>query len=228
MIRSNQLESKIGHIFKDKKLLNTALCHSSYINEHHMSREECNERLEFLGDAVLELVVSDHLFEEFEKMPEGELSRTRAALVCEASLAECARSLSLGSFLFMGKGEDATGGRERDSVISDALEAVIGAIYLDGGYEAAKDFIYKILLDRSDAENVEKDPKSALQEMVQTDGACAVRYEIIEESGPEHDKVFKANVVINDEIFGTGEGRSKKTAEKNAAQAAINRLKEAR
>ena len=140
-MKLGQLEEKIGYRFKEPKLLRQAMCHSSYANERHMDRLLNNERLEFLGDAVLELITSEFLFKNYSKMPEGEATRTRASIVCEQTLALCARELGLGSFLLLGKGEDLTGGRERDSITSDAMEALLGAIYLDGGFASAKEFV---------------------------------------------------------------------------------------
>lgn len=162
-----ELEKRIGYHFQNPELLEKALRHSSYANEHKMNRIECNERLEFLGDAVLELVSSEHLFAQFPQMPEGELTRLRASLVCEPTLAFCAREIELGSFLRLGKGEEMTGGRHRDSVTSDALESVIGAVYLDGGFANAKEFVLKYVLNDMEHKKLFFDSKTIFQEMVQ-------------------------------------------------------------
>ncbi len=161
------LEEKIGYTFTDFNLLRQAMIHSSYANEKHLPKYKCNERLEFLGDAVLELVASEFLFYENRKMPEGELTKTRASMVCEPALAFCAKELALGVYLLLGKGEDATGGRERNSVTSDALEALIGAIYMDGGFANAKEFIHRFILDDLENKTLFFDSKTILQEMVQ-------------------------------------------------------------
>ena len=162
-----ELEEKIGYNFKDSHLLRHAVTHSSYVNEKHMKKADCNERLEFLGDAVLELISSEYLFFENQTMPEGELTKLRASMVCEKALAFCARDLELGSYLLLGKGEDATGGRFRESITSDALEALIGAIYLDGGFANAKEFILKYILNDLEGKRLFYDSKTILQEIVQ-------------------------------------------------------------
>ena len=162
-----ELESKIGYKFRDFSLLRRAMMHSSYTNEKHLEKYHCNERLEFLGDAVLELVSSEYLFLEFPKVSEGELTKTRASMVCEPSLAFCARDIDLGSYLLLGKGEEATGGRHRDSITSDALEALIGAIYLDGGFTNAKEFIHRFILTDLEDKKLFFDSKTILQEIVQ-------------------------------------------------------------
>ena len=212
-----ELEKRIGYHFQNPELLEKALRHSSYANEHKMNRIECNERLEFLGDAVLELVSSEHLFAQFPQMPEGELTRLRASLVCEPTLAFCARELELGSFLRLGKGEEMTGGRHRDSVTSDALESVIGAVYLDGGFANAKEFVLKYVLNDMEHKKLFFDSKTIFQEMVQGN--------IPGESGPDHDKTFSVEVWIGEQCMGQGSGRTKKAAEQMAAYRAICRLK---
>ena len=166
MDRVKELEQKIGYVFKDKSLIERALMHSSYTNEKHLKKYECNERLEFLGDAVLELVSSAYLFNEFPKVSEGELTKTRASMVCEPSLAMCARDIGLGDYLLLGKGEEATGGRKRDSITSDAMEALIGAIYLDGGFTNAKEFIHHFILTDLEDKKLFYDSKTILQEMI--------------------------------------------------------------
>lgn len=221
-----ELEKRIGYHFQNPELLEKALRHSSYANEHKMNRIECNERLEFLGDAVLELVSSEHLFAQFPQMPEGELTRLRASLVCEPTLAFCAREIELGSFLRLGKGEEMTGGRHRDSVTSDALESVIGAVYLDGGFANAKEFILRFVLNDIEHKKLFFDSKTIFQEMVQGNIPGEISYHMVGEEGPDHDKIFSAEVWIGEKSMGTGTGRTKKAAEQMAAYQAICKLKE--
>ena len=204
------LEKKINYTFKDKALIKRAMMHSSYINEKHLEKYECNERLEFLGDAVLELVSSEFLFLDMPEVSEGKLTKTRASMVCEPALAYCARDIELGSYLLLGKGEDATGGRERDSVTSDAMEALIGAIYLDGGFTNAKEFIHKFILTDLENKKLFYDSKTILQEMVQAKMEEPIIYELINEEGPDHNKSFTVQVLIGSDIYGTGTGRTKK------------------
>ncbi|MBR1701318.1 MAG: ribonuclease III [Lachnospiraceae bacterium] len=222
----NMLERRIGYSFQNKKLLKQALTHSSFINEQKINKTEDYERLEFLGDAVLELVSSDFLFHEHRSLPEGELTKMRASMVCEPALAFCARDLELGEFMLLGKGEELTGGRNRESITSDAMEAVIGAIYLDGGMEPAKAFIDRFVL--SDLENkiLFYDSKSHLQEFVQGTLKKEIRYELLEESGPEHNKTFVVEVIMDEKSLGKGLGRTKKAAEQQAAYEALLFLKE--
>lgn len=220
-----ELESRIGYHFQNTDLLRTAMTHSSYINEHHLEKHQSNERLEFLGDAVLELVSSEFLYKEHPKVSEGELTRTRASMVCEPSLAFCARDLELGSYLLLGKGEEATGGRERESVTSDAMEALIGAIYLDSGFTSAKEFIHKYVLSDLENKKLFFDSKSILQEIVQAQEGKNVVYQLLREEGPDHNKRFFVEVYIADVCYGTGKGRTKKAAEQEAAYQAILRLK---
>ena len=221
-----ELEEKIGYNFKDSHLLRHAVTHSSYVNEKHMKKADCNERLEFLGDAVLELISSEYLFFENQTMPEGELTKLRASMVCEKALAFCARDLELGSYLLLGKGEDATGGRFRESITSDALEALIGAIYLDGGFANAKEFILKYILNDLEGKRLFYDSKTILQEMVQGGQEKGIVYQLVGEEGPDHNKSFRVEVVIGGEAFGCGIGRTKKAAEQEAAYQAILKLKE--
>lgn len=220
-----KLENRIKYQFQNKELLETALRHSSYVNEHRMNRLDCNERLEFLGDAVLELVSSEHLFQNYPQMPEGELTRLRASLVCEPTLAFCARELGLGEYLSLGKGEEMTGGRHRDSVTSDAMEAVIGAIYLDGGFANAKEFILRFVLNDIEHKKLFFDSKTIFQEMVQGNIPGEISYHMVGEEGPDHDKIFSAEVWIGEKSMGTGTGRTKKAAEQMAAYQAICKLK---
>lgn len=219
-----ELEQKTGYIFNEFSLLKRAMMHSSYANEQHMPKYECNERLEFLGDAVLELVSSEYLFYEHGKMPEGELTKTRASMVCEQSLAYCARELGLGEYLLLGKGEDATGGRKRDSITSDALEALIGAIYLDGGFANAKEFIRRFILQDIEDKKLFYDSKTILQELVQAHFKESVTYRLLKEEGPDHDKSFEVVVHIGDKAYGAGKGRTKKAAEQEAAYQTILKL----
>ena len=221
-----ELEEKIGYNFKDSHLLRHAVTHSSYVNEKHMKKADCNERLEFLGDAVLELISSEYLFFENQTMPEGELTKLRASMVCEKALAFCARDLELGSYLLLGKGEDATGGRFRESITSDALEALIGAIYLDGGFANAKEFILKYILNDLEGKRLFYDSKTILQEMVQGGQEKGIVYQLVGEEGPDHNKSFRVEVLIGGEAFGCGIGRTKKAAEQEAAYQAILKLKE--
>lgn len=220
-----ELEEKIGYHFRDFSLLRRAMMHSSYTNEKHMPRVQCNERLEFLGDAVLELVSSEFLFLEQPQVSEGELTKTRASMVCEPSLAFCARDLELGKYLFLGKGEEATGGRGRDSITSDTMEALIGAIYLDGGFTNAKEFIHRFILSDLENKKLFFDSKTILQEIVQAKTAQEISYRLIREEGPDHDKSFFVEVRIGKKGFGTGRGRTKKAAEQQAAYQAILKLK---
>ena len=221
-----ELEKKAGYQFHDRRLLERAMTHKSYINEAHMEKYESNERLEFLGDAVLELVTSEYLFQDEAKFPEGELTRMRASIVCEPALAFCARQLDLGGYLRLGKGEEATGGRNRDSLTSDALEALIGAIYMDGGFTNAKEFIHKVVLSDLENKKLFFDSKTILQEVVQARFRDQrVTYRLMGEEGPDHDKSFRTAVCIGDEIYGTGTGHTKKRAEQEAAYHALLELK---
>ena len=226
MRKIRELEGKIGYCFQDQELLKHALRHSSYVNEKHMKKHECNERLEFLGDAVLEVVSSEFLFFEHQTMPEGELTKKRASMVCEPALAFCARDIDLGEYLLLGKGEEATGGRKRDSVTSDAMEALIGAIYLDGGFASAKEFIHRFILNDLENKKLFFDSKTILQEIVQGSSDEHVSYELIREEGPDHNKTFCTAVRIGGRTYGEGEGRTKKASEQQAAYQAILRLQE--
>lgn len=220
------LEERIGYHFHDIALLKQALTHSSYTNEQKINKQKHYERLEFLGDAVLELVSSEFLFKEHKDTPEGELTKMRASMVCEPSLAFCARDLELGQFMRLGKGEENTGGRHRDSITSDAMEAVIGAIYLDGGMEQAKAFIYRFILSDLEDKQLFYDSKSNLQELIQGKLKKEFHYELLEESGPEHDKTFVVEVFMEKESLGKGSGRTKKAAEQQAAYKALLLLRD--
>lgn len=220
-----KLEKIIGYSFSNKKLLLQALTHSSYANERKLGKLGCNERLEFLGDAVLELVSSHYLYETFPHMPEGELTKKRASLVCEPSLAYCAREFGLPGFLLLGKGEEMTGGRNRDSIVSDATEALLGAIYLDGGFANAKEFVLKFILNDMENKQLFFDSKTILQELVQEIGGQPVEYRLEKEEGPDHNKVFTVCALVNGEVMGTGTGHTKKAAEQGAAYEAIRKMK---
>ncbi len=220
-----KLEEQVGYVFHNKDLARQALTHSSYANERKINRIKDYERIEFLGDAVLELVSSEFLYEKREEMSEGQLTRTRAAMVCEPSLASCARDLGLDRYIFLGKGEEMTGGRGRDSIVSDVMEALIGAIYLDGGFEQAKSFIHRFVLLDLENKALFYDAKSILQEKVQKDGGD-VRYVLTGESGPEHDKSFSVEVYQGEKLLGKGSGHNKKAAQQQAAYEALLRLRE--
>ena len=223
-----KLEERLGYTFQNRRLLENALTHSSYANENKAKGESSNERLEFLGDSVLGMVVADHLYRNHPDMPEGELTRTRAALVCEESLVEVAGQLELGEYLKLGRGEDAGGGRQRPSIQADAVEAVIAAVYLDGGIGSARKLITRFILtnNRREQEGVIRDFKTALQELVQRESGQVLTYHLLGESGPDHAKVFSVAVELNGKPLGAGEGRSKKEAEQAAAKAAVEKLTE--
>ncbi|MBQ7485342.1 MAG: ribonuclease III [Oscillospiraceae bacterium] len=221
------LEERLGYTFRRKELLENAMIHSSYANEHRGAGFHSNERLEFLGDAVLGLVSGEFLFRRHKDAPEGELTRLRAALVCEESLHEVAQELGLGAYLKLGKGEENGGGRTRPSILADAVESVFAAVYLDGGMDAARELIHRVLLVREHEQAVEQrrlDYKTALQELVQRKQGQILRYEMVDSSGPDHAKTFTFRVLLNDETVGTGFGHSKKEAEQAAAHAALETL----
>lgn len=224
-IRLKELEDKISYHFQDKNLLTQALTHSSYANEHRLDHNHCNERLEFLGDAVLEIVTSDFLYHKYTDKPEGDLTKIRASIVCEPTLAYCAEDIQLGSYLFLGKGEDATGGRNRNSVVSDAMEAVIGAIYLDGGFASAKEYIHRFILNDIEHKQLFYDSKTILQEIVQGRQDGELTYEILKEEGPDHNKSFEVRALVGSKEVGRGKGRTKKAAEQLAAYNGILKLK---
>ena len=218
------LEEKLGYVFQDRSLLENALTHSSCANESR-GKLQSNERLEFLGDSILGMVVADHLYRNHPDLPEGELTRTRAALVCEESLVEVAAELDLGEYLRLGKGEEAGGGRHRPSIQADAVEAVLAAVYLDGGIGSARKIITRYILCREvEGLNSSRDYKTALQELVQRESGQVLKYRLTGEEGPDHDKRFFVEVTLNGDPIGAGTGRSKKEAEQMAAQAAIDAL----
>lgn len=220
-----RLEEKIGYCYKKKELLQQALTHSSFANEQKINKSRDYERLEFLGDAVLELVSSDFLFHTNPDMSEGKLTRLRASMVCEPALAYCARDLELHEYIRLGKGEEMTGGRHRDSIISDVMEAVIGSLYLDGGFQAAHDFIHRFILTDLEDKILFYDAKTVLQEMIQETPQGSLNYRLIKEEGPDHDKVFVVEAYINGKPVSQGQGRTKKAAEQQAAYEAILMLR---
>ncbi|WP_293009200.1 MULTISPECIES: ribonuclease III [unclassified Oscillibacter] len=222
-----ELEKKLNYAFQTLPLLEEALTHSSYANEHRGRKMNSNERLEFLGDSVLGFVTAEFLFLQHPDLPEGDLTRIRAALVCEQSLYEVARKLELGRYLRLGKGEEAGGGRERTSILADATEAVFAAVYLDGGIQAASALIHRCLLDAECEEAVEerrRDFKTELQELIQRKPDQTLVYRMVAERGPDHDKTFVAEVLLNGAVAGEGGGHSKKEAEQSAARAALEKL----
>ena len=223
--RPIEFQSVIGYQFKQEGLLTQALTHSSYANEKHMKKGSDNERLEFLGDAVLEIVSSEFLYHKYPQLPEGELTKLRASLVCEPTLAFCTEPLHLGDYLQLGKGEDMTGGRMRKSILSDALEAVIGAIYLDGGFASAKEFVLNFILNDIEHKQLFYDSKTILQEIVQENGTQPVEYILTKEEGPDHNKNFTVEARVNGKVMGQGSGHTKKAAEQAAAYQAIRVLR---
>ena len=220
-MKLEELENKLGYHFHDRRLLEHALCHSSYANERHWDKLMNNERLEFLGDAVLELATSEYLYQNYPTMPEGEATRTRASIVCEQTLALCARDLGLGEWLRLGKGEELTGGRDRNSITSDAMEALLGAIYLDGGFANAKEFVHHFILNDIEHKKLFYDSKTILQEQIQSETEEPIHYELVKEEGPDHNKRFTVNVVLGEKVLGSGSGRTKKAAEQEAAYRAL-------
>lgn len=223
-----QLQDKIGYRFTNLSLLKNALTHSSYANEKHWKYEKNNERLEFLGDAVLELVSSDFIFKNHSDMVEGKMTKLRASLVCEMSLASSAREIELGKYLQLGHGEYVTGGGKRDSILSDAFEAVIGAIYLDGGINPAKEFILQYVLSDIEKKQLFYDSKTILQEIIQSKfhEKSNISYILEKEEGPDHSKSFEVVCQVNDNMYGHGKGRTKKAAEQKAAYETILLLRQ--
>ena len=228
MERLHELEQHLDYTFHDLRLLRAALYHSSYATEHRAQSVSSNERLEFLGDAVLGFVSADYLYGKHPDLPEGELTRIRAALVCEDSLHEVAQRLHLGDFLMLGKGEQSGGGRHRPSILADAVEAVLAAVYLDGGIDEARALVHRILLEKEPEQVVEsrrRDCKTELQELVQRKPNQELRYELVSESGPDHAKVFTVAVMLNGQVVGLGSGHSKKESEQSAARTALEQMK---
>ena len=225
-MNNSSFEEIIQYHFNDKALLNKALTHSSFCREHGLDNRESNERLEFLGDAYLDAITATELYERLKKVGEGKLTRIRASVVCEHSLAEIGRRLDIGRFLNMGKGEEHSGGRQRESIVADATEAVIGAIFLDGGYDAAKDFVireFRDTIDKALAGKLFTDYKTQVQEILQQNGtAPEILYILDAEEGPDHDKTFYVHLTCNGQDLGAGSGKSKKEAEQNAAKATLD------
>lgn len=224
-----KIQTIIKYFFKEDSLLLEALTHSSYANEKKNKNVMYNERLEFLGDSVLGLVISDYLFKNYPNLPEGELTKTRAKIVCEPTLAECAKCIEVGKYLLLGKGEESTGGRDRTSILADAFEALIGAIYMDGGFECSRSFIMEVMKTTiEDAINgrIFIDYKTHLQELLQNDNSVTISYEIVDEKGPDHNKTFFAQVKSNGKVIGFGEGKSKKESEQYAAKMALEGVKD--
>ena len=216
-----KLQDNISYHFNDIHLLEHAMRHTSFSNEQHMGRLSSNERLEFLGDAVLELAVSEYLYTHYPEMPEGKATKLRASLVCEQTLAACAREIGVNECLSLGKGEENTGGRSRESVTSDATEALIGAVYLDGSFSDAKEIIEHFILNDIEHKQLFIDSKTILQEELQAEKDRAPEYRIVKEEGPDHNKTFTVEVLSDGAVIGTGSGRSKKAAEQEAAYRAL-------
>jgi len=223
------LQNQMGYTFRDERLLRHALAHSSYANEHRGEVPGSNERLEFLGDSVLGVITAEFLYSHFQALPEGNLTKMRAALVCENSLFEFAKELKLGDYLLLGHGEERSGSRNRPSILSDAFEAVLAAVYLDGGFEAAKKYVLPFIVEgakRLNAGNRDHDYKTTLQEIAQQNPGELIHYELIGSTGPDHAKVFEVHCYLNSNLLGKGKGRSKKEAEQMAAKEALKLMGE--
>ncbi len=219
------VEKSIGYTFKNKELLKKALTHTSYAYEHNV---ESNEKLEFLGDSILEFISSKHLYKEYPKLKEGEMTKVRATVVCEKSLYKIAKLHNFSDFLYLGRSEQKSGGNQRPAILADSVEAVIAAIYMDGGIEKAEKFIIDNLKNeiKEATKHVgDKDYKTVLQEKLQANGEVKIEYEILEEKGPDHDKIFEAEVKCNGKVLAKGEGKSKKEAHMQAAKKALENLK---
>ena len=226
MTQLKELQKSIGYRFQHIDLLKQALTHSSYAHEMTLKQVVDNERLEFLGDAVLELVSSEFLFQTHPEMKEGNMTKLRASLVCEQSLARCAREINLGEYLLLGRGEDLTGGRERDSILSDAWEAIIGAMYLDGGFTSAKEFILKYVLKDIENKKLFYDSKTILQEVIQNEYKQSLHYVLLSEEGPDHNKVFTVQAYMNQTPLMIGKGKTKKSAEQEAAYQSLLKFRQ--
>lgn len=222
------MQKVIGYEFKNPLILEEALTHSSYANEHRSNCTKDNERLEFLGDAILDLVISEYLFKKHPEMPEGDLSKLRASIVCEGSLAKTAKTIHLGEYILLGKGEEMTGGRERASILADGFEAVTGALFLEGSFDLAKSFLTKTLVRQVEGltslEDLYADYKTLLQENIQKESSVPIHYEVVGEEGPDHDKHFYVEVLHGKTVLGKGCGKSKKEAEQDAAKRALDKL----
>lgn len=221
MKKLEKLQQSVGYKFKDERLLQRALTHTSYANECNEGHNKSNERLEFLGDSVLGIITAEHFYLNFKDLPEGELTKLRAATVCENSLSSFARQLGLGEYLLLGKGEMCTGGSDRPSILADAFEALIAAIYLDGGIEQAKKFVLKYVDKAVEEHRGFKDYKTVLQEVIQKNPGEVIEYVLVKESGPDHNKRFEVEVHLNSNVIGKGVGTSKKKAEQLAAKEAL-------
>ena len=221
MKKLEKLQQSVGYKFKDERLLQRALTHTSYANECNEGHNKSNERLEFLGDSVLGIITAEHFYLNFKDLPEGELTKLRAATVCENSLSSFARQLGLGEYLLLGKGEMCTGGSDRPSIVADAFEALIAAIYLDGGIEEAKKFVLKYVDKAVEEHRGFKDYKTVLQEVIQKNPGEVIEYVLVKESGPDHNKRFEVEVHLNSNVIGKGVGTSKKKAEQLAAKEAL-------
>ncbi|MEG0012562.1 MAG: ribonuclease III [Cellulosilyticaceae bacterium] len=222
-----ELQSIVGYTFNKIERLRQAVTHSSFANEHRNMDIKDNERLEFLGDAILDLIISEYLFNKYKEMPEGDLSKIRASIVCEASLAKIARKINLGEYILLGKGEEMTGGRTRASILADAFEAVTGSIFVDGKFEDVREFLQRTLINEVDDISIQDlytDYKTLLQENIQRESTLPIRYEVVEEKGPDHDKNFYVAVYHGEVCLGKGVGKSKKEAEQDAAKIAIDNL----
>lgn len=219
--KMTRLEEKIGYRFRNRMLLKQALTHSSYANEQKINKSGDYERLEFLGDAVLELVSSDYIYKHNPDMTEGKMTKFRSSIVCEPALAFCAKEIGLEQYILLGKGEEATGGRGRDSIISDVMEAIIGAIYLDSGIDEARTYIHRVILSDLEHKQLFYDAKTILQEEIQKGNKGTLHYVLLREDGPEHDKTFAVDAMIDDVRIGSGTGHSKKAAEQKAAYEAL-------
>lgn len=222
-----ELERTIGYFFKDKHNLLLALTHSSYANEKKRCKMMSNERLEFLGDSVLNIVISENIYLKYSNLDEGEMTKARSLIVCETSLVKCANKINLDKFLLLGKGEELTGGRSRPSILSDAFEALIGAIYIDGSIRSARKFInnnMKEVIEQALSGNEHLDYKTQFQEVIQTKGDIKISYEVLGEKGPDHDKTFVSQVKVGNKPMGAGKGKSKKEAEQKAAKNALSKL----
>ncbi len=224
-----ELQNKIGYTFNDVELLKIALTHTSYANEHKKKMIKHNERLEFLGDSVLSLIITTYLFKNLSNIPEGELSRIRSTIVCENSLKLSGDEFNLSQYIYMGKGEEQTGGRGRSSIVSDAMEALIASIYLDSGYENAEIFVLRQMADiieKAIQGKLFKDYKTQYQEVIQKQSNAKIEYIVVSEEGPDHQKVFTVSLLLNDTVVSTGKGRSKKVAEQKAAEIALEKMNE--
>ncbi|MBS3994335.1 MAG: ribonuclease III [Alkaliphilus sp.] len=222
-----ELSEILNYKFNDIQLLNQSITHSSYANENKKKNIKYNERLEFLGDSVLSIIISEHLFKRLIHVQEGDLTKIRASIVCEPSLAKCAQVMNIGKYLLLGKGEESTGGKERVSILADAFEAILGAIYLDGGFEQAKKFTLESLdgvIEDAINGRVFQDYKTHLQEIIQSENIDKIIYEVVNEEGPDHNKIFHVHLKIGGQIVGKGSGKSKKEAEQNAAKEALKEV----